>query len=255
MTIPLFDAVVALAGRPGPEDLFASLLLERSKRIVAADGGADHVIRLGFHPDLVAGDFDSIKGGRERSFHESTETMIFPIDKDYTDGELALAAAVLQTLGERLPHDEGDLYATFDKHDDLTGVSLLFLNCFGSRQDHTIANLALTVLAARRGADVFMTDGTTLGRVVKGPITLLPVFHRDCFARAGKRRFLFSAQPLDDGVLGLTIKGLRWELDDVTLPLTRALALSNCACTKRPDNVRLDCRQGTLALFTFPETL
>jgi thiamine pyrophosphokinase len=255
MAIPWFDAVVALAGRQGPEDIFASLLLERAKQIVAADGGADHVIRLGFQPDLVVGDFDSIEGGTDRSFYKSTKTMIFPIEKDYTDGELALAFAVLQALGEEVSNDVDDLYAQFIEHEDLSEISLLFLNCFGSRQDHTIANLALTVLAARRGADVFMTDGTTLGRVISGPITLSPVFHHECFARAGKRRFLFSAQPLDDGVLGLTIKGLRWEVNDVTLPLTRALALSNYASTNHPDNVKVDCRQGTLALFTFPETI
>ncbi len=255
MAIPWLDAVVALAGRRGSEDIFASLMLERAKQIIAADGGADHVIRLGFQPDLVVGDFDSIEGGIERSFHPSTKTRVFPFDKDYTDGELALAVAVLQAFGEEIPHDEDDLYTQFIEHEDLSGISLLFFNCFGSRQDHTIANLALTVLAARRGADVFMTDGTTLGRVISGPITLSPVFHRDCFARAGKRRFLFSAQPLDDGVLGLTIKGLRWEIDDVTLPLTRALALSNYARSNHPDNVRVDCRQGTLALFTFPETV
>ncbi|HHW94047.1 MAG TPA: thiamine diphosphokinase [Clostridiaceae bacterium] len=255
MSIVSFDAVVALAGRQASEDIFTSLLLSQATLIVAADGGADCVIRLGYVPNLVVGDFDSIEGGRKRLLHESTKKMVFSADKSHTDGELALAVAVLRSLGKKIPEEEFALYAEFKACGDLTGMSLLFLNCFGSRQDHTLANIALAVLAARRGANVFMTDGMTLGRVIVGPRTLIPVFHRDYFVRAGSRRFLFSAQPLDDRVSGLTIKGLRWELVDVSLPLTRALALSNYAHTNHPDNVRIDCRQGTLALFTFPETL
>jgi thiamine pyrophosphokinase len=250
-----FDAAIALAGCQGPEDIFASLLLSQAKYIIAADGGADCVTRLGFYPDLVIGDFDSIENDFERRMLASTELMVFTVDKNHTDGELALAAAVLHSLGEKIPQDEFELYEKFDRCDDLTGVSLLFVNYFGSRHDHTIANLALAALAARRGADVYLTDGTTLGRIVAGPVTLAPVFHRDCFARAGERLFLFSAQPLDEDVSGLTLKGLCWELDDACLAQARALCLSNRALTNHPDNVRLHCRRGTLAVFTFPASL
>lgn len=255
MSCRTFDAAIALAGRQGPEDIFASLLLSQAKYIVAADGGADCIDRLGFSPDLLIGDFDSIESGFEQCMHVSTELMVFPVDKNHTDGELALAAAVLHSLGEKIPQDEFELYKKFDRCDDLTGVSLLFVNYFGSRHDHTFANLALAVLAARRGADVFMTDGTTLGRIVFGPATLAPVFHRALFAQAGDRMFLFSALPLDGDVSGLTLEGLYWELRDACLPEARALGLSNHAHTNYPDNVRLQCHRGTLALFTFPEDL
>lgn len=254
MDIRSFSAAVALAGQEGPEDIFASLLLSRAEFFVAADGGADGLLRRGFCPDLVIGDFDSLEGGLERRFDASTDLRTFPCDKSHTDGELALSAAVLHALGKQIPEDEFELYAKFDQCDDLTGVSLLFLNYFGSRHDHTMANFALAVLAAQRGADVYMTDGTTLVRVIAGPISLAPVFHRAFFARAGERLFLFSVQPLDD-VSGLTIEGLQWELDDASLPRTRALALSNRAQTNHPDNVRLRCGRGALALFTFPADL
>ncbi len=254
MGIPSFDAVIALAGRQGPEDIFASLLLSRATFIAAADGGADYVMRLGLLPDLVIGDFDSIEGGRDRRFTAPTETIFFPVDKYHTDGELALAAAVLHIIGKPLPQDEFELYSTFEQCNNFSGITLLFLNYFGSRHDHTMANVALAVLAARRGADVFLTDGTTLGRVAVGPMTLSPVFHRDFFARAGDRPFLFSAQALDD-VSGLTLEGLRWELNDANLTPARSLALSNRAHTNHPDEVRLRCHRGTLALFTFPANL
>ena len=53
MSCRTFDAAIALAGRQGPEDIFASLLLSQAKYIVAADGGADCINRLGFSPDLL----------------------------------------------------------------------------------------------------------------------------------------------------------------------------------------------------------
>ena len=194
MNIRSFDAAIALAGCQGPEDIFASLLLSQTKYIIAADGGADCVTRLGFHPDLVIGDFDSIENDFERRMLASTKLMVFPVDKNHTDGELALAAAVLHSLGEKIPQDEFELYEKFDRCDDLTGVSLLFVNYFGSRHDHTIANLALAALAARRSRRLFV-DGTTLGRIVAQVPNARTVFHRDCFARAGSCSS--STLPLD----------------------------------------------------------
>lgn len=255
MAVPPFDAVIALAGQPGPDDLFASLLLSRARRIISADGGADRAARLGFVSDYIVGDFDSIADGDARATAASAKHFRFPRDKDHTDGELALAAAVLLSSGKHVPDDEYELYRQFDAIGDLRGMSLLFLNYFGSRHDHTLANMALALLASRRRADVFLTDGTTLGRLVTGPACLRPVFPSDCFVRAGERAFLFSVLPLDDRVDGLTLRGLRWELDNARLPLTRALALSNRAPAGYPDCASLALERGTVALFTFPEDL
>lgn len=55
----------------------------------------------GISPDLVIGDFDSIENDFERRMLASTKLMVFPVDKNHTDGELALAAAVLHSLGEK----------------------------------------------------------------------------------------------------------------------------------------------------------
>ncbi len=255
MAIQTFDAVIALAGQQAADDIFASLLLSQSKRLIAADGGADHIMTLGYTPHYVVGDFDSIEGGKKREFSKTTNILKFPTDKYHTDGELALSVAVLLALGKPIPSDEFDLYDQFDRTEKLNGITLLFLNYFGSRHDHTLANIALSLLASRRGADVFLTDGTTLGRLVTGPAKRYPVFSSDYFSQAGDRRFLFSAQPLDDVVEGLTLKGLQWELHDVKLPLTRSLALSNRSETNYPDCVNVQVDRGTLALFTFPEDL
>jgi thiamine pyrophosphokinase len=83
--------------------------------VIAADGGADHARLLGIEIDLLVGDLDSV----------SAETLAgvehierHPVDKDATDLELALSAAlrleperilVLGGAGGRLDHLLGSL--------------------------------------------------------------------------------------------------------------------------------------------------
>ena len=88
-------ALIALGGKgPGAFPMEAS----RYDRVVAADSGYDLLIGLGIMPDLVVGDLDSTQ------FRDSLIGKgIIPCsrDKDYTDAELAIRAA--------MPFDEYDI--------------------------------------------------------------------------------------------------------------------------------------------------
>ena len=63
--------------------------------VVAADGGANTLERLGRRPDLLIGDMDSIEPALVGRL-ESTDTRIVrhPTDKDASDTELAVDAAI-----------------------------------------------------------------------------------------------------------------------------------------------------------------
>ncbi|HPX93819.1 MAG TPA: thiamine pyrophosphokinase [Bacillota bacterium] len=260
-----FDALIALAGSGSRLDFFASWTISRSRLILAADGGTDLLMDLGFTPDFLVGDYDSISEKALQNLSTDTVRVELSRDKDFTDGELATAAAVLLSCDQDLKDpafskpDGRALYLAFEKAGDLTGKSYAFLNYTGERVDHQLANIALARLLAVRGATVFLTDGLTLGRIVKGPVTADPVFPADCFdsarAKVPGKRFLFSALPLDDEVDGLCLHGLKWELDGVRLPMGRSLALSNRASGPYPLQVTARLKAGVVLFYTFPEDL
>lgn len=106
-------ALIALGGKgPGAFPMEAS----RYDRVVAADSGYDLLIGLGIMPDLVVGDLDSTR------FRDSLIGKgIIPCsrDKDYTDAELAIRAA--------MPFDEYDIIGGGEgRMDHLLSIFALF---------------------------------------------------------------------------------------------------------------------------------
>ena len=62
--------------------------------VVAADEGLEHAQALGLHVDVAVGDFDSASRGRRRGPRSGRAHERHPAEKDATDLELALAAAL-----------------------------------------------------------------------------------------------------------------------------------------------------------------
>lgn len=75
-------------GGPVPQDLQA---LPDADFIIAADSGIDNAQRLGSTVDLLVGDLDSASS-RAKESAQAVES--HPVDKDETDLELALTAAL-----------------------------------------------------------------------------------------------------------------------------------------------------------------
>ena len=74
----------------GPSPFFNSTLPE-AQLVIAADSGGDHARELGLKVDLIIGDFDSCS---TEAIEQAYEARKFPADKDVTDLELALSAAI-----------------------------------------------------------------------------------------------------------------------------------------------------------------
>lgn len=265
MTQMALDALIALAGQAGSPDYFSDWAVQTSKTLIAADGGAEALLTLGHVPRLLVGDFDSIRPQTRRQLAGLSESLTFPRDKDYTDGELAVAAAVLLALGmdpaeTALADPQGHaLYQAFETAGDLTGRSFIFLDYGGRRLDHQLANVALARILALRGALVFMTDRTSLARLISGPADMKEVFPEDCFRKARDQApetsFHFSLLALDDGVTDLTLKGLEWELDGLRLPMGRSQGLSNRPRGAYPLDLSLKLSAGSLLAYTYPRDL
>lgn len=181
---------ILLAGSIRPCSALHAAVAER--RVIAADGGIAHAEALSLMPELWVGDFDSAPPGQSPVF-DKVPRKLLPRDKDRTDGEAAIDAALAE--GAR---------------------DLLIVGALGGRTDHTHSNLVLALRLARAGIRVELFDGRE--RAV--PLSPNPV-RLSCPSGTPFSLLRFSQ------VRGLTLKGAKWPLEKVELPFHSILTQSN----------------------------
>ena len=170
--------------------------LDRAAMVIAADGGASSLDRLGRRPDLLVGDLDSVEpaqvAGLERA---GVPVQRHPADKDATDTELAVRAAI-----------------------ESGATEVVVLGALGGdRLDHELANLLLLV-------DPRLL--TVPARIVRGPVTVRGL-QAGSLALDGAVGDLVSLLPVGGDAVGITTTGLRWPLEAATLRIGRSRGISN----------------------------
>ncbi len=169
-------------------------MVSRADRVVCADGGAGHLADMGIVPHVVMGDLDSIDSSHQRNLEAAgVEFIRHPVDKDYTDTELAARWAV----------DNG-------------ATQITFLGTTGTRMDHTLANIFLMEKIAAMGVACSMMDDHNEIHLVQDEITL------------GKRPGTYlSIIPITQKVTGITLTGLAFPLFNTTLYRGDSTGISN----------------------------
>ncbi len=171
-------------------------LVRRARLVLAADGGANHLARIGVRPAAVVGDLDSIRPGVRRWIGE--ERMVLRADQESTDLHKTLAYAFDERRARRVT----------------------VLAATAGRVDHALENLALLGRWAARG-DVEIRDARHRIVAVAGArrfrtepglqVSLLPL---------GRCRRVWTA-------------GLRWRLVGEPLDLGGRTGVSNVATGSR----------------------
>jgi thiamine pyrophosphokinase len=160
--------------------------------VVAADAGAETALRLGFVPDVVVGDFDSIDPAVLGQLQDITVES-YPRDKNATDGQLAIERALSAEA------------------DELVLVGFLG----GPRLDQELANvLLLTTLSVA----TTLVDGSNECRLVRAGET---------WAWSAEPGEIVSLLPLGGDADGVRTHGLRWPLDNDTLIGGQTRGVSN----------------------------
>jgi thiamine pyrophosphokinase len=178
--------------------------------VICADGGLQHAQRWGIMPHLVVGDLDSSTGDVEAWCREhSVEFLRFPVEKDKTDGELAIDAALARGV----------------THITMVGV-------WGNRLDHSLANLDLLYRLAQEGITGEILTGNARLMTLTGKLALT--------SGVGKT---VSLIPLSEGCDGVTTKGLYYPLCNASLHKGSTLGISNKTVS---ESIEIACSTGIL---------
>ncbi|HUC90585.1 MAG TPA: thiamine diphosphokinase [Paenibacillus sp.] len=192
MHTPARRALIFSGGRLG---FWALSYIRPEDILIGADSGSLFLVEHGFRPDLSIGDFDSVTPQQLewiKAGSLSTEACD-PVDKDYTDTELAFRRAL-----EEKPDE------------------IVLIGALGTRFDHSIANIHLLVEALRRGVPAVIADEHNEIRLTDSRLTI----------RSGGYANV-SLLPLTPRVTGITLRGFRYPLTDAALEMGQSLGISN----------------------------
>jgi thiamine pyrophosphokinase len=202
MTTSPIRAVVIAGG-----EIHTTPTIESDDLVIAADSGYDHALSLGIQVDLLIGDLDSISPtGLSHAREHGVGIIEFPGDKDATDLELALRAALDRGATTVAIHGgEGGTIA------HLLGVALSITH----RDWEEISVVWHTSTGIIRPA----TRNRSIEASVEvgDAITIIPV----------------------GDVRGVTTSGLRWPLENASMEHGTTLGISNEA-TARTVTVAVD---------------
>jgi len=189
-------ALIVLNGDTGDAAWLAAQAAA-AELVIAADGAADALFAAGCRPGLVVGDLDSLLPSTLALLEEAGVPIErHPVEKDATDGELALRAALARGA-----------------------TTVRVAGAFGgARIDHSIASLSLLALPDLRRIDVALITPTDTVRLLHGPVS-----HR----LTGAPGDIVSLLPLSGRVAGVTTTGLRYALAGATLDRGPTLGVSN----------------------------
>jgi thiamine pyrophosphokinase len=195
--------VVVLAGGESV-DATTRLPVIEPDLVIAADSGLHHARAIGLHVDLVVGDLDSVdRHELDAAVGAGAAVEHHPVDKDATDLELALHAAI-----------------------DRGAERIVVAGVGGGRVDHFLANALVLAAPAFANAHIEAVVGTARIAVVHDKtvidgapgdlLTLLPVGGPADGVRTTGLRFALDGERLDAG----TTRGVSNELTGTQATVT-----------------------------------
>jgi thiamine pyrophosphokinase len=171
-------------------------LIAKNDIVICADGGSNYANSLGIKPTIIIGDMDSITPATLAEYErKGIDIRKFPKDKDASDLELALEAAV--------------------------GFNPTEINCtcvLGNREDHSLTNTFLLARFASRNNKV-----TLLGAMWQAQF-ITKSHSREFVGAPGD---ILSLVPMIATVNGVNVEGVKWPLTNASLPWGSSRTVSN----------------------------
>lgn len=181
--------------------------------VYAVDGGLTAADAAGIVPDYLVGDFDTADASLVARYEERCITLRHKPEKDATDTELAIDAAMEQGAEE-----------------------IVLLGATGSRMDHTLANVHMLFHVMKQGGRACILDENNR-------MTL----HETSFTVKKDKLFgnYVSFLPFFGEAKGVCLSGLKYPLSGQTLTAGSSLGISNEAVSEQ---IEVSFTQGYLLM-------
>lgn len=154
---------------------------------VFCDSGLKHMEDLKISPDLIVGDFDSVKNPELQ-----VETIVLPVKKDDTDTFYAVKECLKRGF-----------------------IEFLLIGVTGERLDHTLGNLSILLYLFNQGKEACIVDDFSVLRIVgKDPVYV-------------KNAKYFSLMNINGTAKGVNIINALYPLKDATVTGDYSYCVSN----------------------------
>ena len=166
-------------------------------KIIAVDAGLEAVKALGLEPDMIVGDFDTVKP-EVLAYYRRMEHIVWDThqpEKDETDTELALLKA------------------------QATGCTeVVVLGATGGRMDHMLGNIHLLFPCLQKGMEAYILDSQNRIYLIDKERTFN---RREIWGK------YISFLPLTEEVRGITLTGFKYPLHEKDIEIGTSLCISN----------------------------
>lgn len=162
--------------------------------VICADGGLEKAESLNLIPNIIIGDLDSVNKTVLKKYLDMNIQLIkYPAEKNYTDMELAIEYAVEKQFND-----------------------IVLIGASGSRLDHTMANIMLIERYYKIGINIKIIDNNNFIQIVTSNMAI-----------NNKKDYYVSIVPITDIIVGITLEGFKYPLNDVNVKRGSTLCISN----------------------------
>ena len=187
-------AIIALNGNLQDNAKEYESIIEKGDIFIAADGGSILFFKLGYNPDIIIGDLDSLSEEKLDYFQKKgVKIKKFPAEKDETDGELALT------------------YCNKNKFSNI-----ILTNTMGGRLDHQLANIFLLEYALELGLKANIQEPNLEIGIINNKKKFYN--HQEC---------TLSILPLSERVFNVRNDGFKYSLNGENLLRHKTRGISN----------------------------
>lgn len=182
---------VIVSGAPEDNIKYISNIIDGAAYVIAADCGYEKCVGLGYEPDLIVGDFDSLTEPKTK-----TEKIVLSSHKDDTDTLFAVKTAI-----------------------DRGFKNIIIVGAIGGRFDHSYSNVLCLAYCYKKNIECCIISNNSK-----------MFFMNDSVVITSEEFKYFSLFAYGETCHGLTIKGGKFPLTNHTLEIDSSLCQSNEVC-------------------------